>query len=177
MLLDKSLRQLIELLIKTRAMGGNLLLNVTPNPDGTIPSEQENVLRELGLWLFWHRPAIYQAYPYRVTSEADGRIYYTQSKAGDVVYAFIVDEVSYERGMRREFCLKEVTATDGTKVELLGQNGEILEHAPRTQDVKTRFEQRPEGLWISAMRCLRPSGGRDYMYPFVLKISNPKSLS
>ena len=39
--------RLIELLIETRAKGGNLLLNFRPHPDGYIPFEQETQLRKV----------------------------------------------------------------------------------------------------------------------------------
>ncbi len=48
----KSGTQLIEILIETRAKGGNLLLNIGPKPDGEIPIEQESRLREIALWNF-----------------------------------------------------------------------------------------------------------------------------
>ena len=48
----KSGTELIEILIETRAKGGNLLLNVGPKPDGELPIEQEERLREIALWNF-----------------------------------------------------------------------------------------------------------------------------
>jgi len=53
----KSGRELIEMLINIRAKGGNLLLNIGPEPSGIIPMEQERILRELGLWMFDNREA------------------------------------------------------------------------------------------------------------------------
>ena len=44
----KSGTELIEILIETRAKGGNLLLNVGPKPDGELAIEQEERLRALG---------------------------------------------------------------------------------------------------------------------------------
>ena len=60
----KSGTQLIEMLIETRAKGGNLLLNVGPESSGVIPFEQERIIRELGLWLFINHEAIYQVRPW-----------------------------------------------------------------------------------------------------------------
>jgi alpha-L-fucosidase len=48
----KSAGDLIQMLIEIRAKGGNLLLNVGPKPDGELPMEQEERLREIGLWMF-----------------------------------------------------------------------------------------------------------------------------
>jgi alpha-L-fucosidase len=40
-------------------MGGNLLLDIGPKADGTIPEEQVNILQELGRWTSKHSEAIY----------------------------------------------------------------------------------------------------------------------
>jgi len=40
-------------------MGGNLLLDIGPKADGTIPTEQVNLLKALGRWTSKHKDAIY----------------------------------------------------------------------------------------------------------------------
>jgi len=55
----KSGRELIRLLIHTRAKGGNLLLDVGPKPNGELPIQEEDRLREIGLWMFVNGEAIY----------------------------------------------------------------------------------------------------------------------
>ena len=55
----KSVRQLVRLFAETIGGGGNLLLDVGPREDGTIPEEQVERLRELGDWIRRHEPAIY----------------------------------------------------------------------------------------------------------------------
>ncbi len=51
--------ELIGLLAGTVANGGNLLINIGPKADGTIPSEQEACLRAAGKWLTVNGEAIY----------------------------------------------------------------------------------------------------------------------
>lgn len=46
----KSGTEIINMLIETRAKGGNLLLNIGPKPNGEIQIEQEALLREIALW-------------------------------------------------------------------------------------------------------------------------------
>jgi alpha-L-fucosidase len=41
-------------------MGGNMLLDVGPMPDGTIPPEQVQRLEELGKWIADHKEAVYE---------------------------------------------------------------------------------------------------------------------
>jgi len=55
----KSPSQVIRIFAECIAMGGNLLLDIGPKADGTIPREQEEVLKELGRWTSKHSQAIY----------------------------------------------------------------------------------------------------------------------
>ncbi|MFA6289510.1 MAG: alpha-L-fucosidase [Opitutaceae bacterium] len=49
--------EVVKLLTETAKDGGNLLLNVGPKPDGTIPEESVRILREVGAWLRRNREA------------------------------------------------------------------------------------------------------------------------
>jgi alpha-L-fucosidase len=51
--------QVIQIFVDCISMGGNLLLDIGPKPDGTIPDEQVNILKELGRWTQKHKEAIY----------------------------------------------------------------------------------------------------------------------
>lgn len=55
----KNPSEVVRLLTETAAGGGNLLLNVGPRPDGTIPAESVKILREAGHWLKRNGEAIY----------------------------------------------------------------------------------------------------------------------
>jgi len=51
--------QVIDLFVDTLSKGGNLLLNISPKPDGKIPEKQKLILKELGKWSKKHNSAIY----------------------------------------------------------------------------------------------------------------------
>jgi alpha-L-fucosidase len=55
----KSSNMIIRTLIDCISMGGNLLLDIGPKPDGTIASEQVKILKDLGRWTNKHADAIY----------------------------------------------------------------------------------------------------------------------
>jgi len=55
----KSTNQIIRILVECISMGGNLLLDIGPRPDGTICAEQTKILKELGRWTGKHAEAIY----------------------------------------------------------------------------------------------------------------------
>jgi alpha-L-fucosidase len=55
----KSPSQVIRIFAECIGMGGNLLLDIGPRADGTIPEEEQVVLKELGRWTSKHARAIY----------------------------------------------------------------------------------------------------------------------
>lgn len=59
----KSARELVLLLVDLVSRGGNLLLNVGPAADGTIPPIMEERLLEIGAWLRVNGEAIYGTRP------------------------------------------------------------------------------------------------------------------
>jgi len=56
----KSVNQLIRILVDCISMGGNLLLDIGPKPDGTIPQEQIDILKGIGRWTNKHKSAVYR---------------------------------------------------------------------------------------------------------------------
>ena len=57
----KSSNQIIRVFVDCISMGGNLLLDIGPKADGTIPEQQKKILKELGRWTKKHQEAIYGA--------------------------------------------------------------------------------------------------------------------
>jgi alpha-L-fucosidase len=55
----KTANQLIRILVDCISMGGNLLLDISPKPDGTIPEKQVELLKGIGRWTNKHKEAIY----------------------------------------------------------------------------------------------------------------------
>lgn len=51
--------QIIDIFVDCISKGGNLLLDIGPKADGTIPAQQENILKELGKWTNKHAEAVY----------------------------------------------------------------------------------------------------------------------
>jgi alpha-L-fucosidase len=68
---------LVHQLIDIVSKNGNLLLNIGPRPDGTIPDEVRSSLLEIGLWLKLNGEAIYDTTPWKIYGEGP-----TQIRAG-----------------------------------------------------------------------------------------------
>ena len=54
-----SARSVVDMLQQVTAGGGNLLLNIGPAPDGSVPRLAEQRLRPVGQWLARHGEAVY----------------------------------------------------------------------------------------------------------------------
>ncbi len=62
---DIVIRDLVDIVSKN----GNLLLNIGPKPDGSIPEEVKRILMDVGAWLRINGEAIYSSKPWRVYGE------------------------------------------------------------------------------------------------------------
>lgn len=85
----KTPQQIIDLLVDCISKGGNLLLDIGPKADGTIPQEQIHILKELGKWTAKHKEAIYGT---------EGGIPYDHfygptalNKDGNILYLYVRD--------------------------------------------------------------------------------------
>ena len=57
----KTSRQVVGMLRQVAAGGGNLLLNIGPRPDGSVPEPCVQALKETGDWLRRYGPSVYEA--------------------------------------------------------------------------------------------------------------------
>ncbi len=163
----KSGGDLIALLYQTRAKGGNLLLNVGPKPDGELPIEQEERLRELALWMFVNQECIYGVRPWVVTNEQS--YWFTKKKNEDTVYVVVTEP--WKRGDWKDIVLHSVKATAQTEVSVLGQNDRVLEYST-TVVPKTTFKQDASGLHVRAMFAQRLQDNSKWPNPIVLKLTH-----
>ena len=166
--------EIINMLIETRAKGGNLLLNVGPKPDGEIQIEQEALLREIALWNLVNQEGIHNIRPWEIIKERD--IWFTKSKDGNSVYAFIPAGDDWKYAERKEFVFRTLSGNDKTKISILGYASELVEYRPG-YDAKIYFSQTPIGLVISAVNGHRLYTNNKWPNPVVLKIENVKYKS
>jgi alpha-L-fucosidase len=160
--------EILNLLIETRAKGGNLVINISPNHYGEIPHEQERLLQEIGLFMFFCDEAIYDVRPWHVAGEEG--FFFTRKKNTDTVYAFVMND-PWPHGERRTYTIKNVAVSENSEIEILGQSGKVWEHHPDA-DNETRWTQDENGLHIDARRTFRPYSSRDWPNPIVFRITN-----
>ncbi len=113
--------QLIRIFADVIGGGGNLLLDIGPRADGTIPPEQVDILREMGRWTHKHAEAIYET----VAGIPSGHFYgpTTLSKDRQTLYLFVPhssDKPVVVRGLKNHVNRIRIVG-NGTKIK-----GQIL---------------------------------------------------
>lgn len=83
----KSANMIIRTLVDCISMGGNLLLDIGPKPDGTIPAEQVAILEALGRWTDKHAEAIYGTRAGIPEGHFSGKT--ALSKDGETLYLYL----------------------------------------------------------------------------------------
>jgi len=120
-------QDLIELLVDIVSKNGNLLLDVGPEADGTIPPIQLDRLEKLGAWLKQNGEAIYGTHPWTrangTTNQltADGKpvdLRFTQKEGH--LYATL-----FGKPTSSTILLHNVAAAPGSEVTLLGNSGPL----------------------------------------------------
>ena len=138
---NKTPNEIIDALIDIVSKNGNLLLNIGPKPDGTIPPEQVDVLLKIGEWLSINGEGIYGTRPWDVAEEgptvaAEGSfadqkpVAYTAkdirfTSKGNTVYAFCLDVPVEKKIIVKSLGLTADLSRKIANIELLGSNEKI----------------------------------------------------
>jgi len=114
----KPTRQIIHLLVDIVAKGGNYLLNVGPGPNGELPPDAINRMKELSEWMRINGEAIYNTRP--IPPYKEGKTCLTSLKDGTVFAIYLADED--ESNPPKKILLSSIKPEAGTTVTMLGHD-------------------------------------------------------
>jgi len=129
----KNPREVVRMLLTVAGKGGNLLLNVGPMPDGTVPPESSRILEAVGAWLARNGEFLPDS----------GRCPYSWNNSGIVTTRGNTVYVHLLKSPGTEFCLAEI----GNKVLAARRldSGEPI-----------AFEQAGDRLFLRGLPCPLP---------------------
>jgi alpha-L-fucosidase len=119
-----ALDELIHMFVDIVSKNGNLLLNVGPMADGTIPENQQKRLEALGSWLDTNGEAMFDTNPWtraegKTTQGVDVRF----TKNDNTLYATLLDTPS-----ESEITIEGLDIEADSKIQLLGQDADLTWH-------------------------------------------------
>lgn len=101
--------QVIHWMVDAVSKNGFFLLNIPGRPDGTIDTDEESILDEIGKWMYINGEAIYATRPWKIYGEGPHKveagqkkghkgtrvldyrdIRFTRNKRGNIVYAIVL---------------------------------------------------------------------------------------
>lgn len=148
---------IVDDLIDIVSKNGCLLLNVCPRKDGTIPAEQQTILRELGGWMTVNGEAVHGSRPFKIYGEGPtgtvmGHVSESKNKPfvsddyrftthGNIVYIFCLEKTESGDALIRSF-KKGNELLDGEieSLELLGSD-EAVEWSVNEEGLKVTLPE------------------------------------
>ena len=165
----KSPQTLVWQLIDVVSKNGNLLLNIGPRSDGTIPNEAQNVLREIGAWLRVNGEAIYSTRPWHIYGEGPTKV--AEGAFQDKKeQTFTAQDVRFTTGQKHLYAIALAWPESGQLViHTLGRKSGVSVTAVSLlgSNAKIHWSQREEGLQID----LPQKPASSYAYTFKIDAS------
>jgi len=145
-------KELIWLFIDIVSKNGNLLLNIGPKADGSVPEIQKNRLLSLGKWIRRNEKGIYATIPWKraeaiakqISNNIIFKVRYTASKDGKNLFIFL-SEIPDEGKVK----IENLTLTIDSEVYIMDDNDKrILTWKKDGDDVVIDIPNIPKN-WIS----------------------------
>jgi alpha-L-fucosidase len=149
----KSPEFIVHQLVDIVSKNGNLLLNIGPRSDGTIPEEVQRILLEVGAWLKVNGEAIYGTRPWKVCGEgptkvAAGSFHDTDAQPYTVEDFRFTEKNGLLYAIELGWPVNHVAIIHTLTPATLGAGKEIQSIHLLGSEANLWFEQLPDGLHV-----------------------------
>ena len=143
---------IVHELVDVVSKNGNLLMNIGPRPDGTIPEQVQHVLLDVGAWLKVNGDAIYGTRAWRIYGEGP-----TEVEAGSFhdtdTQDYTPEDFRFTTKGAMLYATEMSWPTDGQAVIRSLSSGvagtsKVESVALLGSDTPIKFEQKPDGLHL-----------------------------
>lgn len=158
----KSPDEIVQLLADVVSKNGNLLLNIGPKADGTIPPQATHILQSVGQWLHTNGEAIYGTRPWRRFGEGP-----TQVVAGTMedtkTKPYTAEDFRFTTKGSQLYAIEMAwPATGHALIHSIGPTMKVTSVTSLVTGKPVSFKQQPDGLHLDLPA--QPAGVRAYAY-------------
>jgi len=143
---------IVHELIDVVSKNGNLLMNIGPRADGTIPESAQAILLDVGAWLGINGEAIYDTRPWRVFGEGPTKV--IAGPVNDIkTYGFTADDFRFTTKGNVVYAIQMASSTQqDALIRAMGSSSldgrKIRSISVLGTDVKPDFQQEAARLFI-----------------------------
>lgn len=165
----KAAHEIIEDLIDIVSKNGTMLLNVGPKADGTIPKEDEQLLRALGAWLKVNGEAIYGTRPWKVFGEGPTHIESGPFRDTERT-AFTGEDIRFTTKPGSVYAIFLKNGVKGGKIRSMGKDLTLLDGEVKSMEIvgaqaEVKWKQNADGLSFELPSEFRAEG------PIAIKVT------
>jgi alpha-L-fucosidase len=163
----KSPDEIVQLLADVVSKNGNLLLNIGPKADGTIPEQARHILLAIGQWLNLNGEAIYGTRPWTHYGEGP-----TQVAAGTMqdtkTKPYTAEDFRFTTKHGRLYAIEMAWPTTGQAlIHSITPNMHVTSVTLLATGKPVTFDQQADGLHLNLPT--QPAGVRAYVYRIEMK--------
>jgi len=183
----KTPNMIVRTLVDCISMGGNLLLDIGPKEDGTIPEEQVAILKELGRWTAIHKEAVYGTRTGIPFENFKGKS--ARSKDGKTLYLYLDEAKHYTQllGIQSKVKSASIVGQSNAKLTFKQEDKNVtinlknVSFDPAVTVIALNFDQRiefqkPEVSTATLSNILQQSDSHTAIYQLVQNIYNGTNI-